>query len=160
MNDFVANLISAATLPVRQRVAVGARVAALMLIAIVAALVAGGFAVAALTMWLAPIYGPPIAALIVGAGFAGLAIILMAVALSTGKSGNSESAGASRQARTAAPFADIPGSAASPGDPSIVAGLKLLSQLKPWELVGLAVVAGFLAGRGRPRKESGNKPGA
>lgn len=161
MNDLAARLLSAITQPVQQRVALGFRLALLLLIAVIAALVAVGFVAAAVTIWLGALYGPVIAALIVAAGFAALALILAAVAFWTGRARNGGGGTARRQTRTtveAEPLADVPPAAASASEAApLLDGLKFVTQLKPYELLGLAVIAGFLAGRGSPRKGPGAK---
>jgi type VI protein secretion system component VasK len=77
----LAAIFGAFAADMRRNVHAFKRTAALTLIAVVAALVAAGFGLSLITVWLEQLYGTMTALAIVGGGCAALALILFTVAL-------------------------------------------------------------------------------
>jgi hypothetical protein len=150
MNGFVAQLSSLMLGPVRQRAGKVARAASLALAGLLFGIVSLGFFIAAVAIQLDRLYGPVTAALAVGCAFLMLAVIVAFVLVRTGRAsgrGYSNSRGSVHGA------ADLDGQAglSRPGEAvrnqaALLQGLLTASQLKPYELVGLSIVAGFLLG--------------
>lgn len=153
MNEIIRRLAAAAMQPFRQSILRGGRVALLLLVALAFLIVALAYAAAALSSWLTALYGPITAALALAGAFLLFALCAMTLALRQRSAGQSVGAADPRDSAPAAPGANPPGGGAQVSElASLVAGVAAGNRLKPFELVALAVLAGFLIGRRNDEK--------
>ena len=151
MTGLAARLMANYTDPLRQSLRRTGRVLALMLAALAFLITALAFATAAVLSWLTALYGPTTAAWILAAVFFVIGTLALALAMRQRPS--------VRKPNASSPDRDVlgistPGSSAKPSDilatgdlTSLVAGMVSANRLKPFELVALAVLTGFLVGR-------------
>lgn len=148
MNGFIQRFAASMMQPVRQRIVRGGRVALLLLVAFALLAIALAYAAAALSSWLTALYGPIIAALALAGIFLLLALAALGLALRQ-RSAGQDADGADLRKALAASLDGAPsgGDAKASDLASLVAGVAAANRLKPFELVALAVLAGFLVGR-------------
>lgn len=156
MKTFLAGLESVLLRPM-QRVGRALRMAPFIFVALLLSIVALGFLTAAVFLWFSTAYGSIIAALVVASGFVVIAAILVAVALWPGAADagcNTDLRCRSRGEAVLSPLSDSRGGKPpGPEQARFLSGLQLVSALKPYELIGLALFAGFMMGRGRRRAD-------
>jgi hypothetical protein len=151
MTGLAARLAAACMEPLRQSLWRSGRVLVLVLVALAFLTVALAFATAAVSFWLTALYDPTTAAWILAAVFSLMGALALALAVRQRSSGR----------RPRAFGVDTDGLGISAHDPSVktsgimltgdltslVAGIVSGNRLKPFELVSLAVLTGFLVGR-------------
>ena len=151
MNRLFASLTSVMLGPIQRRVGRVARIAPFVLTAFVCIVASLGFFSVALYISIKAEHGAVTAALIVASGYGVIALIAAAVALWLGRDTSGEAAiSAGRLATLATPDAvaeAVKAVASGSEQAALLAGLQIANKLKPFELIGLAMVAGFVAGR-------------
>jgi hypothetical protein len=151
MRGIVAQLGSLMLGPLQQHAREMAREAGLGLVALLLVTVAFGFFNAAMVIGIDQIFGPVTAALVVGSAFLSLALIVVATLAWTGRAARRGRPDLRGSTLSAAGLDLRAGLSRSPDgerdQAALLEGLLIASQLKPYELVSLAVVAGFLLGR-------------
>lgn len=146
MNGIIASIAASILQPLRQSMWRSGRVVMLALVALAFLFVALGFATAAILSWLSSLYGPTPAALLMASSFLLLAAVALAFAARLYSTDRRPVAAGSKAARPGAPV--MSSNTISAGElASLVQGMATGSKLKPFELVSLAVITGFLAGR-------------
>ncbi len=159
MNGIISSLAASIMQPLRQSMWRGGRVVMLVLTAVAFMIVALGFAVAAVWSWLGSLYGPTTAAWVVAASFVLLATVALAIASGLRGSGQLRPV-ANRQVDGLATLGDGPSArqtdlvATCSELASLAAVMAARNRLKPWELVSLAVLTGFLLARRNGRSKS------
>lgn len=151
MTGLAARLVSMSMDPLRQSLRRTGRVLALMLAALAFLITALAFATAAVSSWLTTLYGPTTAAWILAAAFSVFGALALAFAMRRRTAVRTPNAAG--QDRDGLGISS-PGSTSKPSDilptgdlTSLVAGMVSANRLKPFELVALAVLTGFLVGR-------------